>query len=98
MKQIQKLLVCSKQKQLGVAVKAGAEGIVHATSISFEKLEKFEKKSGIVQTDFKNAFSSVKISKVLEALVKFLPSVALFANFATHNTVMCNTFLFTTHI
>ena len=38
-------------KQLGVAVKGGAEGIVHATRVSFEKLQK-SKISGILQIDF----------------------------------------------
>ena len=67
-------------KQLGVAVKGGAEGIVHATRVSFEKLQK-SKNSRILQIDFKNAFNSVKRSKVLEAVAKFLPSVAPFATF-----------------
>ena len=42
---------------------------------------KNQKKSGILQIDFKNAFNSVKQSKVLEAVEKFLPSVAPFATF-----------------
>ena len=39
------------------------------------------KNSGIFQLDFKNAFNSVKRSKVLEAVAKFLPSLALLATF-----------------
>ena len=39
------------------------------------------KDSGILQIDFKNAFNSVKRSKVLEAVANFLPSVAPFATF-----------------
>ena len=58
----------------------GAEGIVHATRVSFEKLQK-SKNSGILQIDFKNAFNSVKRNNVLEAVAKFLPSVAPFASF-----------------
>ena len=46
-------------KQLRVAVRGGAEGIVHATRVSFEKLQK-TKNSGILQIDFKNSFNSVK--------------------------------------
>ena len=67
-------------KHLGVAVKGGAEGIVHATRVSFEKLQK-SKNSRILQINFKNAFNSVKRSKILEAVAKFLPSVASFAIF-----------------
>ena len=46
----------------------------------FEKLQK-SKKSSILQIDFKNALNSVKRSKILEAVEKFLPSVAPFATF-----------------
>ena len=72
-------------KQLGVALKVGAEGIVHATRISFEKLQK-SKKSGILQIDFKNGFNSVKRSKVLEAVAKFLLIVAPSANLSLLTT------------
>ena len=65
---------------MGVAVKGGAERIVHATRVSFEKLQ-ISKNSGILQIDFKNAFNSVKRSTVFEAVAKSLPSVAPFATF-----------------
>ena len=65
-------------KQLGVAVKGGAESIVHATRTSFEKLQK---NSRILKIDFQNALNSVKRSRVLEAVAKFLPIIAPFANF-----------------
>ena len=46
-------------KQLGVAVKGGAESIVHATKLTFERM-KSVKSGGILQIDFRNAFISVK--------------------------------------
>ena len=58
-------------KQLGVAVKGGAEGIVHATRVSFEKLQR-SKDSGILQIDFKNAFNSVKKKQGFESSRKIL--------------------------
>ena len=67
-------------KLLIVAVNAGTEGIMSVTRISFEKLHK-SKKSGKLQIYSKNAFNSVKRSKVLGAVAKFLPSVAPFATF-----------------
>ena len=67
-------------KKLGVAVKGGAEGIVHATRVSFKNC-KNQKNSGTLQIDTKNAFNLVKRSKVLEAVSKFLPSLATFATF-----------------
>ena len=78
-----------------MAVKGGAEGIVHATRVSFEKLKK-SKNSRILQINFKNAFNSVKRSKILEAVAKFLPSVASFAIFCySHhsNLYFNNTYL-----
>ena len=52
---------------------------------------KNQKKSGIFQIDFKNAFNAAKRRTVLEAVAKFLLSVA---PSATHNTVIC---FLTTH-
>ena len=77
-------------KQLGVAVKGGAEGIVHATRVSFEKLQK-SKNSGMLQIDFKNAFNSVKRRKQSQNSYLMLTLLRLFA---THNTVIC---ILTTH-
>ena len=78
-----------KTKQLGVAVKAGAENVVHATRIA--KI----KEAGILQIDFKNALILVKRSKVLVAVDKFSPSGAPFATFRLLTTVIC---VLTTHI
>ena len=44
-------------EQLGVAVRGGAESIVHATKITFEKMKR-TKNGGILQIDFRNSFNS----------------------------------------
>ena len=67
-------------RQLGVAVKCGAESIVHATKQTFQKLLNNEK-AGLLQIDFKNAFNSITRSSVLDAARKFIPSLAPFASF-----------------
>ena len=67
-------------RQLGVAVKCGAESIVHATKQTFQKSLNKEK-AGLLQIDFKNAFNSIKRSSVLDAAQKFIPSLASFASF-----------------
>ena len=64
-------------RQLGVAVKCGAESIVYATKQTFQKLLNNEK-AGLLQIDFKNAFNSITRSSVLDAARKFIPSLAPF--------------------
>ena len=67
--------------QLGVAVKCGAESIVHATKQTFQKLLNNEK-AGLLQIDFTNAFNSpTRRSSLLDAAPKFIPSLARFASF-----------------
>ena len=67
-------------KQLGVAVKGGAESIVHATKITFERMKRV-KNGGILQTDFSNAFNSVKRSHLLGSAKVLMPSINSFASF-----------------
>ena len=67
-------------RQLGVAIKQGAESIVHATKQTFQKLLNNEK-AGLFQIDFKNAFNSITRSSVLDAAQKFIPSLAPFVSF-----------------
>ena len=66
-------------KQLGVAVKGGAESIVHATKITFERM-KSVKSGGILQIDFRNAFNSVKRSHLGSTKV-LMPRIISFASF-----------------
>ena len=67
-------------RQLGVAVKCGAESIVHATKQPFQKLLNNEE-AGLLQIDFKNVFNSITRNSVLDAAQKFIPSLAPFASF-----------------
>ena len=67
-------------RQLGVAVKCGAESIGHATKQTFQKLLN-NIKAGLLQIDFKNAFNSITRSSVLDVARKFIPSLAPFASF-----------------
>ena len=71
-------LFCSKQ--LGVAVKGGAESIVHAKKITFERIKRVES-GGILQIDFRNAFNSVKSSHLLGSTKILMPSRISFASF-----------------
>ena len=57
-------------RKTGVAVKCGAESIVHATK-TFQKLLNKEKAS-LLQIDLKNAFNSITRSSVLDAARKFI--------------------------
>ena len=65
-------------KQLGVGVKGGAESMIHATKITFEKLQRSQD-AGILLIDFKNAFNSIKRSQILNAAVTLMLSLASFA-------------------
>ena len=78
-----------------MAVKCGAESIVHATKQTFQNLLNNEK-TGLLQIDFKNAFNSITRSSVLDAALKFIPYLALFAPFcySQHNKL----FVYATHI
>ena len=67
-------------KQLGVAVKGGAESIAHATKITFERM-KSVKSGGILQIDFRNGFNSVKRSQLLGSTKVLMPSIISFASF-----------------
>ena len=44
----------------GVAVKGGAEAIIHSTKLSYEKMLTSASSSGVLQIDFCNAFNSIK--------------------------------------
>ena len=74
-------------KQLGAPFKNGAEGIVHATRISFEKLQK-SKNYGILQIDFKNAFNLIKETRFWKQSLISCLVLPLLRLFATHNTVV----------
>ena len=67
-------------KQLGVAVKGGAESIVQAAKITFERM-KSVKSGGILQIDLRNAFNSVKRSHLLGSTKVLMPSIISFASF-----------------
>ena len=67
-------------KQLGVAVKGGAESIVHYTKITFERMKRL-KSGGILQIDFRNAFNSVKRSHLFVSTKVLMPSIISFASF-----------------
>ena len=67
-------------KKLGVAVKGGAESIVHATKITFERMKRV-KSGGILQIDFRNAFNSVKPSHLLGSTKVLMPSIISFPSF-----------------
>ena len=67
-------------KQLGVAVKGGAESIVHAAKITFERMKRL-KIGGILQIDFRNAFNSVKRSHLLGSTKVLMLSIISFASF-----------------
>ena len=77
-------------KQLGVAVKGGAESIVHATKIAFERMNRV-KSGGILQIDFRNAFNSVKRSDLGSTKVLML-SITSFACFcySKHSDLFCS--------
>ena len=67
-------------RHFGVAVKCGAESIVHATKQFFQKLLNNEK-TGLLQIDFKRTFNSITRSSVLDATRKFILFLAPFASF-----------------
>ena len=67
-------------KQLGIVVREGAESIVHATKITFERVKRV--KSGVIlQIDFRNAFISVKRSHLLGSTNVLMPSIMSFESF-----------------
>ena len=68
----------TESAELGVGVKGGAESIIHATKIAFEKLQ-LSQDAGLLQIDFKNAFNSIKRNQILNAAVTLMPSLASFA-------------------
>ena len=67
--------------QLGVGVSGGAEAIIHYAKITYEKILNADSKEGVLQTDFRNAFISVKRSHLLQAACDFMPGIAAFTNF-----------------
>ena len=67
-------------RQLGVGVKGGAECIIHATRITFEKLQ-LSQDAAILHIDFKNAFSSIKRNQILNGAVTLMPSLESLAIF-----------------
>ena len=67
-------------KQLGAAVRGGAESIVHDAKITFERM-KIVKSGGILQIDFRNAFNSVKRSHLLGSTKVLIHSIMSFASF-----------------
>ena len=78
-------------KQLGVAVKGGAESIVHATRKTFERMKRV-KSGGILQIDFRNAFNSMKRSHLVGSTKVLMPSIISFASFcySKHSDLFCN--------
>ena len=67
--------------QLGVGVSGGAEAIIHYAKITYEKILNADSKEGVLQTDFRNAFISVKRSHLLQAACDFMPCIAAFTSF-----------------
>ena len=67
--------------QLGVGVNGGAEAIIHAPKITYEKILDSDFREGVLQIDFRNAFNSVKRSQLLQAACDFIPGIAAFTNF-----------------
>ena len=67
--------------QLGVGVKAGAEAIIHSIKLSYEKILTSSSSLDILQTDFCNAFNSIKRSEMLKALASSMLGIAAFTNF-----------------
>ena len=63
-----------------MAVKCGAEIIVHATKQTFQKLLNNERVD-LLQIDFKNVFNFLTRSGVLDAAQTFIPALAPFASF-----------------
>ena len=74
-----------------MAVKCGAESIVHATKQTFQNLLNNEK-AGLLHIDVKNAFNSITRSSVLDAALKFIPYLAPFDSFcySRHNKLFVN--------
>ena len=67
--------------QLGVGVSGGAEAIIHSAKITYEKIFNTDSKEGVLQIDFRNAFSSVNSSYLLQAACDFIPGTAASTNF-----------------
>ena len=82
-------------KQLGVAVKCGAESIVHTTKQTFQNLFN-NKTAGLLQIDFNNACNCITRSSVTDAARTFIPALAPFASFCYSQHSML--FLNATHI
>ena len=91
-------------RQLGVAVRGGAESIVHVTGITFKK---WDTNAGILQIDFRNAIKSVKRSPFLGSTEVFMTSImcfvfrdlVIFINcWLSVRSVSRSTFVFTGHL
>ena len=67
--------------QLGVGVNGGAEAIIHAPKITYEKILDSDLREGVLQIDFRKAFNLVKRSQLLQAACDFIPGTAAFTNF-----------------
>ena len=61
-----------------VRSQGGAGSTIHATKITFDKLQ-LSQDAGILQTEFKNASNSYKRGQILKAAVTLMPSLATFA-------------------
>ena len=77
--------------QLGVAIRGGAESIIHATKLIYEECGKREG-LGVLQIDFENAFNSIKRQGVLSECLKQIPSIYPFVSscYAKHSSLFYN--------
>ncbi len=57
-------------RQLGYGVKRGAEAAVHAARLYLQELTS---EKAVLKLDFKNAFNSVRMDKVLGAVLEHAP-------------------------
>ena len=80
-------------KPLGVDVRGDAESIVHATKKTFERMMKGTKSGGVLQTDFGNAFNSVKRRHLLGSTKVLMSSLMSFTSFcySKQNDLFLNT-------
>ena len=70
-------------RQLGFAVKGGAEAAAHATRIFLQNMQPGKV---FVKIDFKNAFNSIRRDCVLESIAKHFPELFSFASASLANS------------
>ena len=59
----------------------GSSTLIHSSKLSHEKILTSSSSSGILQIDFCNAFSSIKVNEMLKAVASSIPGFAAFTNF-----------------